>query len=162
LLLIYQIDKSRPEQPAVIDSFQFDISMKEPMSKRRTKRPPTQPKKKISETLIKFALPMLQLTGADAPQETIKEIFMIAVTIWNSVALEQLGKGSHFVEETRKQIRSGNMSSMSAVIDEMIERKRTQFATDLVMIGSHEVFFNSDGTEFTVRADARVPRNTIN
>ncbi len=100
-------------------------------------------------------MPMLEFIGTDVPQETIRETFMMAVTVWNAVVFEQWGMGRHYVEEVRERIRSGNVPLMSALIDDMIERKRKQFAADLVSIGFHEVIFNPDGATFTVRAEAR-------
>jgi hypothetical protein len=131
------------------------------MSRTKLKSPSSK-KKKISETLIQFASPMLDLVGTDAPPDTIRELFMTAVTVWNGVVWEQLGRGSHYVNDIRQRLHTADMPPMAAIVDELIERKRTRFSDTLVMISSHEIVYNSDQTEFIVRAEGRVPKDAIN
>ena len=128
----------------------------------RTKLKSRSQKKKISETLIQFASPMLEMIGTDAPPDTMRELFMTAVTVWNGVVWEQLGKGSHFVDEIRQQLCAADMLPMAAIVDDLIERKRTVFSDTRVMISSHEIVYNSDQTEFVVRAEGRVPDGAVN
>lgn len=128
----------------------------------RTKLKSRSRKKKISEILVQFASPMLEMIGTDAPPDTMRELFMTAVTVWNGVVWEQLGKGSHFVDEIRQQLCAADMLPMAAIVDDLIERKRTLFSDTRVMISSHEIVYNSDQTEFVVRAEGRVPDDAVN
>jgi hypothetical protein len=112
-----------------------------------------EPGKKISETFLEFAAPLL----ADLPSED-REIkaryaLIMAFTAWNAVIFADVLNDSRYVDQIRglAQYRP----EARQLIDAMIARKRALFAEDDRMIGTWEVTRTEDG--INLRADARDP-----
>jgi hypothetical protein len=110
---------------------------------------------KISQTLLEFSRPALELVGDDAPEPLIREVLWVTVDIWNAVVLEQRGIEGDFVERMRAVLEQG-VPSMVPVMDLLVERKRKLFSADLRAIRDVEVFRDS-GRRLGVRAVASMP-----
>lgn len=113
---------------------------------------------KISETLLEFSRPALELVGDDAPEPLIREVLWVTVDIWNAVVLEQRGIEGDFVDRMRAILEQG-VPSMVSVMDLLVERKRKLFPTDLRAIRDVEVFRDS-AHRLGVRAVASMPEGT--
>lgn len=122
--------------------------------KKKKKKTSGKAESKISETLIRFAEPLMDFFGPDIPPDTIREMFLIAITVWNAVVFDQLGRGSHFIHDIKDRMSTPDMFLMRGLIDVLIEQKRSRFAEDFRMISHHEIIFNSDGS-WLVRVEAR-------
>jgi len=112
-----------------------------------------EPGKKISETFLEFAAPLL----ADLPSED-REIkaryaLIMAFTAWNAVIFADVLNDSRYVDQIRGL--DASRPETRQMIDAMMARKRALFAEDDRMIGTWEVTRTEDG--INLRADARDP-----
>jgi hypothetical protein len=113
------------------------------------------PDRKISETLLDFASPLLELVGDDASAEQVHELLMIAVTVWNAMVMEEWGHGQHFLDQVRAQLKDPRVGPLGALVEVLIERRRERFAHDLRAIGHFEV--RPDPVDrFRIYAEARL------
>ena len=131
------------------------------MSRRRIKRTnrtdgrPGIPDKKISQTLIEFVEPLLEIADETVSQDQIRSLFQIGVGIWNAATLEQSGDGDALLEKLRGEIERGGEPLMTTIVDDLIRRKRSLFAHDLRLVGHYELVFDEWGG-FKLRAEARI------
>lgn len=133
------------------------------MSQR--KRPPSPPKRpvldqlptrKISETLLEFAEPLLANPPRDLSPQRLEHVLIAPITIWNAVILDDRGAMPGFLAQARARVALAQPSVPLAIFDFMVERKRSCFGDDLRLIGRHSVRVDPDGT-FHVQAEARMP-----
>lgn len=109
-------------------------------------------RRKISETLLEFAQPVLDLTPPDATAADVEQRLEVVVLVWNAVVLAQRGQ-HEFLAGLRTTLESAG-TDMPAFIDMLIERKKELFAHDHRLVGEFTVRRAPDGT-FTIRAEAR-------
>ncbi len=112
------------------------------------------PDRKISETLLEFAAPMLEAAGGS--KRRFEEALRIAFTSWNAVVYADVRGDDKFLDQMRNL--PANMLGVSSLVEGLIERKRTLFGDDHRLIGKYEVTRTEDG--FNVRAEARDPRTS--
>ena len=122
---------------------------------------PRAPKRDISETLIDFTKPILELLDREVPYNTFEKVFQIAVTVWNAVVLDHLNITSQYTDKLESTVQNTDMPLMETLVHELIERKRNQFAQDLRIIGECQASLNAAG-ELEVKAEARVVRLDVN
>ncbi len=60
--------------------------------------------RKISEALPEFAVPILSLFEGEFSPERIQQTFIVAITAWNAVILDQSEKATNFLEQTRDRL----------------------------------------------------------
>jgi hypothetical protein len=136
------------------------------MSRRRIKRTgrtvgrPGIPDKKISQTLIEFLEPLLEIADEAVSQDQIRSLFQIGVGIWNAATLEQSGDGDALLGELRGEIERSGEPLMTAIVDDLIRRKRSVFAHDLRLVGHYELVFDECG-RFKLRAEARIKKHLL-
>lgn len=124
------------------------------MGKGVQRRVPS-PTRKVSETFLSFAEPLLQNLPED-PVRHVENSLRIAYVVWNAVVLaDVLGEDQHLAD-TRHRL--GSDPAGRALAKMLISRKRALFGDDAWLIGRYEVRRTSDG--FNVQADARDP-NTV-
>lgn len=111
------------------------------------------PTRKISETIIDFAQPMLAQVDSTTSQESIRQGFMIAVTIWNVFVMDRVNGNSDYQTLMRKHL--GAQWEANPVIKALVERRLKNFADDMRCISDHHVSFNADG--YNLRATASDP-----
>lgn len=114
--------------------------------------------RKISETLLDFAQPLLECVPENLPPQRLEEYLRLPITIWNAVILDELGTMPGAVAQVRSRVERAGNTIQIAVVHSMIERKRTCFGSDHRLIGRHWVDVDSSGT-IQVRAEARLPRS---
>jgi len=111
------------------------------------------PDKKISETFLKFASPIIDLLGNDPTQYQVESVLKIAFTVWNSVVLDTVNGSSEYVSQIKILMKDDLMSSM--LVDQMICRKHDMFSDDNRMIGEYKL--TKKNNEWRLRAEARDP-----
>jgi hypothetical protein len=111
------------------------------------------PNRKISETFLDFASPIMNALGKDATKYQVEQVLKIAFTVWNSIVLDTVKGSSEYVSMLRETMKEDPMSS--ALIEQMIFRKNDMFSGDHRMIGEYSV--TQKNGEWRLRADARDP-----
>ena len=114
---------------------------------------PRYPDRKISETFLEFAGPMVHDLPSDAPEHRARQALEVAVTVWNAVIFADVLHDHGYIDQIRHLTAAHSEAGM--LVEQMIARKRELFADDERMIGEWEVTRTEDG--INVRADARDP-----
>ena len=121
-----------------------------------TKRTATRfPDRKISETLLQFAAPIIHDLPSEAPEHRAREALQVSFTVWNAVIFADVLNDHGHLDEIRR-LTAGNHEA-GLLVDQMIARKRALFADDERLIGDWEVTRTPEG--INVRADARDPHS---
>jgi len=115
---------------------------------------------KISLRLIEFAEPMIaEAVRGDCDPTTadLESVLKLVVTIWNAKVMEQIGRGSGYVDEIeRLMLQDSHLPPKAKYMTKlMLERKITEFPDDLRFIGDFEVYTTPNG-EMRVKAEARL------
>ena len=118
----------------------------------QTDRPPYSDRK-ISETFLDFASPLLDALGAKATKDQIEEVLKIAFTVWNSVVFDTVNGNTRYVAKLREL--AAAESETRALVEQMISRKQTMFTDDHRLIGEYSVRHKNG--EWRLRAEARDP-----
>ena len=100
--------------------------------------------RKISETLIDFAKPILELVDENTTEEDISAGFIVAITVWNAMVFDQWWSGERCLDKVRSRILEANDPGRTHLIETLAERKRKYFSHDLRAIGEHS-FSYKDG-----------------
>jgi len=121
-----------------------------------TKRTETRfPDRKISETFLQFAAPIIHDLPSEAPEHRAREALQVSFTVWNAVIFADVLNDHGHLDEIRR-LTAGN-PEVGLLVDQMIVRKRALFADDERLIGDWEVTRTPEG--INVRADARDPHS---
>lgn len=64
------------------------------------------PDRKISETFLHFAEPLLETGGAKITRDQFEKVLRLAFTVWNSVVLDAVNGNSHYVTELKNMSRT--------------------------------------------------------
>lgn len=111
------------------------------------------PNRKISETFLDFAEPLLETVDGKAGKDRIEKILRIAFTVWNSVVFDTVGGNGDCVAKLRQCIENDQVAV--ALIEFMILRKKAIFGDDLRLIGEYRVTKRFGG--WKLRAEAKDP-----
>ena len=125
-----------------------------PPSKKRSDLPG----RKISETLLRFAGPLLEALDSDATESQMEEPLMVAWTIWNAVVWADAVADRRCLEEVRRSAAVRD-PALATFMEVLIERKRRLFGDDHRLIGEYRLI--RVGGEIRLQADARDPRRTV-
>ena len=129
----------------------FDAIMKH--KETHMAKPPSQ--KKISQTLLEYAEPMIQKPEMDISSEDLKANLSVALGIWNAAVLASCGNAS-YLQMTRQAVGS----EMAPFIDFMVQRKMTLFQDHHFLMSDLDVCEDDVG-ECHVRVAARdAPKKT--
>jgi hypothetical protein len=121
-----------------------------------TKRNATRfPDRKISETLLQFAAPIIHDLPSETPEHRAREALQVSFTVWNAVIFADVLNDHGHLDEIRR-LTAGN-PEVCLLVDQLIARKRALFADDERLIGDWEVTRTPEG--INVRADARDPHS---
>lgn len=117
--------------------------------------------RKISETLLDFARPLLDDLPPDVTPERMHEALKVAVTAWNAVVLTAWEGERDWITETRASLlaqRGTGRDAALRIFDALVRRKRKRrFAGDLRAVSDVHVRWAEDGEELRVAAVARLP-----
>lgn len=113
------------------------------------------PIRKISETFLEFAKPLLDAISLNPTEAEAKEPLKIAFTIWNAVVFADAVGDDRILKKVRES--TTNDPQVAAVINQMIARKRSLFGNDHRLIGDYTL--TRKGDEIRLRVEAREPRS---
>jgi limonene-1,2-epoxide hydrolase len=119
------------------------------MKKKKLQFPP----RKISETFLDFSSPLLNAIGEDATKHQVERVLQITYTVWNAIVLDTVKGNTEHISMLRQTMKSDPMNS--ALIEQLISRKKDMFADDLRVIGEYSLIRRQG--EWRLRADARDP-----
>lgn len=111
------------------------------------------PDRKISETLIDFAEPIVAMIDGHTYEEDIRMGFKLAITVWNALVFDAVQGSQKYLNMLRQNL--GDQLHSEPLIQGLIRRKRERFPEDLRAIGDHKITYQ-DG-ELRVWAEARDP-----
>ncbi len=111
------------------------------------------PDRKISETFLHFAEPLLDAHGPRATLAQMEESLKLAFTIWNAVVFDDAVGDSHFIDGVRSH--TAHDCDLAAFVEFLIFRKRSVFGHDHRLVGEFKLRRN--GGEWLLRAEARDP-----
>ena len=112
------------------------------------------PDRKISETFLRFAAPILH-RSSEAVEHQAREALRVAFTVWNAVIFADVLNDHCHLDEIRRL--TAEKPDIALPIEELISRKRALFDDDERMIGNWEVTRTEDG--INLRAEARDPHS---
>jgi hypothetical protein len=111
------------------------------------------PDRKISDTFLQFAEPLLDAFGPNVTEAQMEQPLMIAWTVWNAVVYADAGTNKQMLENVQASM--GHDPQLKGFAQFLIDRKRTLFGDDHRLIGEYKLF-RKDG-EVRLRAEARDP-----
>lgn len=121
------------------------------MKTKETRQP--FPDRKISETFLDFADPLLLVLPTPAAKREYEQILQIAFVVWNAVVYaDAVGDDTHLKEVRRLM---GGDATSRLITEQLIGRKRALFGADHRLVGEHKVTRQDGG--FKLWAEARSP-----
>lgn len=120
----------------------------------RNPQPLTFPDRKISETFLDFAEPLLSGLGPKATDDQMNEALKIAFVVWNSVVYDTVNGETRLVDQLRQS--TSHDPDMSLFIAQLIFRKHNLFGDDHRLVGQFKL--TRKNGELNLRAEARDPR----
>jgi hypothetical protein len=111
------------------------------------------PSRKISETFLDFAAPLLEPLGPEATKQEMEQALKIAFTVWNAVVYDTVDRSSQWIDRLRDT--TGHDPQVRAVVEHFVARKQRLFGHDHRLIGQYQLFHQ--GGELRLRAEARAP-----
>jgi hypothetical protein len=121
--------------------------------KAKNKKDNKHPIRKISETLLDFAHPFIEIIDENTTQQDIENGLIIAVTVWNSLVFEVVQNNPSHLENLRNSILKSDNPQGWMMMENLIKRKREKFADDLRAISDFSVTYSNGN--LNVRAEAR-------
>jgi hypothetical protein len=113
------------------------------------------PDRKISETLLHFAEPVLHDLPSEAPEIRARQALVICFTVWNAVIFADVLDNPQHLDHVRR-LTPGRPQAV-ILTEQLIARKRALFADDERLIGNWEVTRTADG--INLWAEARDPHS---
>src|SRR5215469_7332561 len=92
------------------------------------------PDRKISETFLQFAAPLLHTLQSEAPERQIRKALEVAYTAWNAVIFADVLNNNRYIDEARRL--TANAGGPAMLMEQMFARKRELFADDTRLIGN--------------------------
>jgi len=120
----------------------------------RNPEPLTFPDRKISETFLHFAEPLLSGLGPDATDDQMNEAIKIAFVVWNSVVYDTVNGETRLVDRLRQS--TSHDPDTALFIAQLIFRKHNLFGDDQRLVGEFKLTRRNG--ELNLRAEARAPR----
>ena len=119
------------------------------------KRTVQHPDRKISETFLHFAAPMIHALPSETYEHRTRGALQVSFAVWNAVIFADVLNDHRYLDEIRRLTVPEPGSAL--LVEELITRKRAIFADDERLIGSWEIVRTENG--INVRADARDPHS---
>ena len=118
-------------------------------SRKRPNQEP--PQRKIAETFLDFADPIVETLPEDASAAQMEYALKIAYTVWNAMVLHEV-KGDRYSLDLI-QAAVGQDPDVTTLVSALIERKRTRFGSNHRLIGIYHIIEKHG--ELILRADVR-------
>jgi hypothetical protein len=113
------------------------------------------PNRKISETFLHFAAPLLDNLPSVALEHRFRQALDVCFAAWNAVVFADVLNDHRHLDDIRRL--TGDRPETALLMEHLIDRKRALFADDKRMIGSWELTRTENG--INLRADARDPHS---
>lgn len=116
------------------------------------------PDRKISETILEFAEPILKPLGPVPELEPARRVLDLAVAVWNfhAMATPLWGK-PHFLAEARaKMAGPDNPPGVATIFETLLERRASLYGDDYRAVGTWSLDPDGAGGH-SFRCDARLP-----
>ena len=113
------------------------------------------PDRKISDTFLQFAKPLLDAVGPSLTEAQMASPLMITWTVWNAVVFADAAGDKQMLEKVRESMEHD--PQLAGFVEFLIDRKRMLFGDDQRLIGEYKLF-RKDG-EIRLHAEARAPRS---
>ena len=113
----------------------------------------TFPTRRISETLLDFAEPVMSVFDGQATDEQLHKGLTLAVTIWNCFVLDGARGTTTYQDMIRA--RFGDAWKSQPILREHVERRQKLFHDDMRAISDFQVYRKNG--ELRIRAEARSP-----
>ena len=120
---------------------------------RPSKKQPPCFDRKISETFLDFASPLVEMMPDDASTASIQRVLKIACAVWNAMIFEDVKGDDHYMLRLRELM--ANDPVLDVLATELIGRKRAIFSDDIRLIGDYRV--TRKHGELRLWAEARDP-----
>ncbi len=111
------------------------------------------PDRKISETIIDFAKPVLEMLPPDATPEAVTDVIKITSLAWNAVVFADAKGNDEYLRELRTRL--AEHPDRAVFMNLLVERKRSCFSEDMRLIGDYRVSWSNG--EIHLWAEARSP-----
>ena len=111
------------------------------------------PDRPISETILAFADPYLDLLPVAATDKDIERVIGLVYVVWNAVNLSEAKGNSFYLLDMKRRVAKDPASA--AIVDSLIQRKREQFSDDMRLGGDFKVLRRNK--RLHLRAEARSP-----
>ena len=95
------------------------------------------PNRKISETFLQFAAPVLDDLPSEAPEHRAQQELEVSFTAWNAVIFADVLNDHRHLDEIRRL--TADNPETALLMEQLIARKRALFADDERPIGTWEV-----------------------
>lgn len=115
-------------------------------------------RKKISETFLRFAAPVLGTMPEGATPSEIETVLRVPYIIWNALVFDHATGTDDYLTRVREAI--GHSPAGVALTEDLIHRKRRLFPDDNLLIGQYRVTKLGPG-EINLWAEARDPYSAI-
>lgn len=112
------------------------------------------PDRKISETFLQFAEPLLSGIGPEATDDQMNEALKIAFVVWNSVVYDTVNGETRHVDRLRQS--TSHDPEQALFIAQLVFRKHNLFGDDHRLVGEFKL--TRKNGELNLRAEARDPR----
>jgi len=134
------------------------------MAKKRTNAQPGTrrlvfvPERKISETILDFAVPLLEPLGPVPRLDEARGVLELAINVWNLhvTATELWGKPEYLAEARKVMCGPASPPGLGSVFEALSERRRSLFANDHRCVGDWTLGPDGAGGHALV-CDARLP-----
>ena len=111
------------------------------------------PERKISETFLDFAAPLLSAVPNGADKWEYENVLKIAFVVWNAAVYADAKNDNRHLSEIRRLL--GQDVPSRLICEQMISRKRELFGDDHRLVGEHKITMEDGG--FKLWAEARTP-----
>lgn len=112
------------------------------------------PDRKISDTLLQFAKPLLESLSQNSSEDDFRQTLQLAWMVWNTVVYADVAQEDKMLKMLMATI--ADETEFRILIASLIDRKRTLFADDHRLIGEFELHYQNG--ELRLRAEAGDPR----
>lgn len=111
------------------------------------------PTRKISETFLEFAKPLMEAELVPPTLEEAEAILMFAFVAWNAVVYDTVNGNTEWVTKVRSPV--AGKPEVLKIIDNLIQRKKELYGGDLRLVGKYKLRLRRDS--WHLRAEARSP-----
>ena len=106
--------------------------------------------KKISETILEFGNPIIELLPDNPTKEQFEDVMRIVVSAWNAVTLDEWNETIDSENEFLKAL-SPSPEEIQSMAMNLISRKRTEYSSEQRAVSSYSI--SEEDGEFVFHAE---------